>query len=134
MVRKADRLCVLDGESLREEQSMPAAELNAFLSNDEILVAEGRRLKGWNVRTGRETIAFAIPDGKNLEGRVAFGSVVALVDSTRLEPSALWDIRTGKEIDRLDAAAANPSGQWLTARGSMLAFVRSRSRPEIAVL
>ena len=133
VARKGDRLCVLDGESLREEQSIPAAELNAFLSADEILVTEGRRLKGWNVRTGGETLAFAIPDGKNLVGKVALGSAIILVDTTPARTTSLWNIRTGKEINRLDAIATNPPRTWLTVRGSMLAFAARAATDEIVL-
>jgi WD40 repeat protein/tRNA A-37 threonylcarbamoyl transferase component Bud32 len=125
---KADRLCVVNAENLREEHSRPAAGLTDFLSNDELVITEGRQLKGWNVRTGSEPFTFKMPEGKTLQGEVAFGSVIPLVDPNAAQTVSLWDVRTGKEIARLDDAVAAEPGLRVTAPSSLLAF-DARTRP-----
>src|SRR5262249_26487052 len=49
VLRRDDRLHVVNAESLREEHSRPAAGILSlsFVSNDELLIEEGRQLKGW---------------------------------------------------------------------------------------
>jgi len=133
LLTKAGRLCVVNNATLEEERSRPVAELSAFLSNDEVVIAEGRVLKGWNVRTGRETFVFAIPEGKQLRSEVTFGSVVALVDAAPAGRVSLWDIRTGKEIDRLDDAALDQFGPRVAPDGNLLAF-DARSEPGVLFL
>src|SRR5206468_947068 len=121
VVKQAGRLRVVNAESLREEQSRPAAEGVSFASNDELVIEEGRQLKGWNVRTGRETFTFRIPEGRyRHRGELTNGSVVALDEARDGNPIVtLWDIRSGQEIARFDEAA------WffgLPATGSLVAF------------
>ncbi len=125
---KAGRLSVVNAENLREEHSRPAADLKAFLSSDELLIQEGRELKGWNVRTASVTFAFKVPEGKSVQGEVALAAIATLVDSTPAHNVSLWDVRTGKEITRLDEVIADDPGLRLAAPGPLLGF-DSRSLP-----
>ncbi len=133
VLTKAGRLCVVNSASLEEERSRPAAELNAFLSNDEVVIQEKGALKGWNVRTGRESFVFTIPPGKQLRSQIAFGSVVVLADATPAGTVSLWDIRTGKAIGRLDDAAVDQFGPRVAPDGDLLAF-DARSEPGVLLL
>ena len=67
------QLRVLDGSDLKEERSRPAAQAVVFLSNDELLIHEAGSLKGWDLRTGRETFTFAIPKGAGLRHSLRCG-------------------------------------------------------------
>jgi WD40 repeat protein len=126
-LRQADRLRIVNAESLREEQSRPAAGMLSFLSNDELLIEEGGRLKGWDVRKGRETFAFAIPEGRVHLGADTNGSIVTLADASPARTVTLWDVRDGQELARIEDVVASPRGLRLTAPGPLLAFdVRSR--------
>ena len=126
-LRQADRLRIVNAESLREEQSRPAAAMLSFLSNDELLIDEGGRLKGWDVRNGRETFAFTIPEGRVRLGADTNGSIVTLADANPARTVTLWDVRDGQELARIEDVVATPHGLRLTAPGPLLAFdVRSR--------
>jgi WD40 repeat protein len=127
VLSQADRLRVVDAESLREEQSRPAAGILSFLTNDELLIEEGRRLKGWDVRNGRETFVFPIPQGMDRVNTEPNGSVVTLAEVNSGPSVSLWDVRTGQEIIRREDILAGLYGLRLTAPGPLLAFdVRSR--------
>jgi len=127
LVIRADRLRVMNAETLHEEQSRPAAEMLSFLSNDELLFQEGRQLKGWDVRTGHETFSFTIPDGRYLPYRETIGAVASLAQETPTPTITLWDVRSGKELARIEDVVAARYPLRLTAPGHLLAFdVRSR--------
>ena len=128
VVRQADRLRVVDAENLREERSRPAAGMMSFLANDELLIEEGRQLKGWDIRTGGETLVFTIPEGKHRWNRETNGSAVNLAEVGSNASVSLWDVRSGQEIARIEDVVATRPGLRLTAPGPLLAFdVRSRS-------
>ena len=134
VIQKPNGLAVLDAQTLREERSRPGATLGALLSNDEFLIVEGRRLKGWNVRTGAETFVFTLPEGQELHGSHVFESIVTLVDKTPARNVSLWDVRTGKRVAQLDEAAADGSGRIRRVdSGHLLAF-HARSQPGEIVL
>src|SRR5262249_15755223 len=95
VLREADRMRVVDAESLREERSRPAAGMVSFLANDELLIEEVRQLKGWDIRTGGETLVFTIPEGKYRLDREMNGSVVILAEVNSAPSVCLWDVRTG---------------------------------------
>jgi len=136
LVINSDPLRVINVDTLRVEQSRPATSAVAFLSNDELMVREGESFKGWNLRTGRETFTFAIPQGMyyfdsgdgGTDGGTG-GSVVILKDRATFRMVTLWDARTGKKVSQLDEAALEHFELRRTAPGSLLAFdVRNRPR------
>ncbi len=125
LVKQAPRIRVLNADSLHEERSGPAARLVAFLSNEEFMVDEGQSLKGWDIRTGRETFTFAMPQGMSRlthsdEGKS--GSLVILVDSATFRLASLWDARTGQAIARLDDVAPERFDLRRASPGPLLAF------------
>jgi WD40 repeat protein len=131
VLRQADRLRVVNAESLREEQSRPAAEIFSFLSNSELLIEEGgpfrQMLKGWDVRDGRGTFGFTVPLGWFYPRTEAIGSVVILTAVNSVPRVSLWDVRTGQEVARIEDVWAGRHDLRLTTPGSLLAFdVRSR--------
>jgi WD40 repeat protein len=122
-----DPLRVLRADDLHEEWSLPSARAVAFLSPTEILVADGRgRLRGHDVRTGRETFAFAVPDGYSLD-RGAFGPFATLIEARAgARTVTVWDLRAGREVARLAEAQPDGFGIRYTAPTTVLAFgVRS---------
>jgi WD40 repeat protein/tRNA A-37 threonylcarbamoyl transferase component Bud32 len=133
VLTKAGRLTVVNCASLQEERTRPAAVLLAFLTNNEVAIQEGSVLKGWNIESGRESFSFAIPGGKQPRSPIALGSVVALVDPYPANTISLWDIRTGKEIDRLNDAALDQLGPRIAPEGHLLAF-DTRSEPGALLL
>jgi WD40 repeat protein len=130
---QAGRLRVVNADSLNEEQSRAAAEVVSFVSNHELLIEEGRQLKGWNVRDGRETFAFTIPEGRHRQRGVnSNGSVVALSDARGADHIVtLWDARSGQEKARLDGAV--PWYFGLPATGSRFVFDNRKRPGEILV-
>src|SRR5205814_8070355 len=88
---------------------------------------------GWDVRTGRQTFAFTIPEGRyRQQGEDTNGSVVALADARGRDPIVtLWDLRSGQEIARLDEAV--PGLFSLPATGSLVAFDDLKRPGEILV-
>ncbi len=95
---------------LREERSRPSGVAAAFLSVHELLIREDRQYLGWDVRTGDQTFASAIPSGwSSARGVFWFnyqhffapiGAIVPITDDGRLS-MALWDARKGEEVARL---------------------------------
>ena len=127
---KDGSLHTFDASSLREERSRQSVNgPYGFLTNSELLIEEAGSLKTWDVSSGLDSCTFAIPQGKAFHFQRSCGSVAVLVDRTPAQTVSLWDIRTGKELARLDDAVV---GQWgfglrVTAPSSLLAFsVRSR--------
>jgi WD40 repeat protein/tRNA A-37 threonylcarbamoyl transferase component Bud32 len=129
LVKQADRLRVMNAETLHEEQSRPAAEPLFFLSTDELLFQEGRQLKRYNVRTGHEALCFAIPEGRNVLRADTMGTTVSLAGGNPTPSVALWDIMSGKELTRIDGVTPHPLR--LTAPGHLLAFDVSSPPEEI---
>jgi WD40 repeat protein len=126
-LRQAERLRVMNAESLRDEQSRPVPASFSFLSNSELLIEESGQLKGWDVRNGRETFGCAVPQGWDYPGTEAIGSVVILRAANSVPRVSLWDIRRGEEVARIEDVVATGHGFRLTTPGSLLAFdVRSR--------
>jgi WD40 repeat protein len=130
VLRQDDRLRVVNADSMREEHSRPAAGILSFVANDELLIEEGRQLKGWDVRTGRETFIFTTPQGR-IRGSDTNGSLIEFAELTDAPAATItmWDVRTGKEVARLEDVAFDPGrgGLRRTAPGSLLAFdVQSR--------
>jgi WD40 repeat protein len=127
---ESDGLRVMNADNLRLEQSRSKASAVAFLSDDELMVEEGRFLKGWDLRTGAETFAFAMPQGMSHlvhSDGITSGSLVIVIDTATFKNAALWDARTGKEVTRLDDVVPERDDLRRTAAGSLLAFdVRSR--------
>jgi WD40 repeat protein len=128
----ADRIRVIRADNLREEWSRPSAFAIKFTASDELLTLEGRQLRGWDVSKDVQTFAFDIPRGKSplpydLDTDTS-RSVLPLVDSSSKEqPVTIWDVRTGKELARINEAARGVSPLRQTAPGSLLAFdVRTR--------
>ena len=100
-----DQLRVLEGSNLKEQRSRPKAQAVVFLSNDELMIHEAGSLKGWDLRTGRETFTFAIPKGMAYDIRSDAelpGSLVLLMDRAMPQVATLWDARTGEQLPRLD--------------------------------
>jgi WD40 repeat protein len=122
VLRQAGRLRVLNAQSLREEQSRPAARVLSFLSNHELLIEDGGQLRGWDVHEGRESFVFAIPEGKHRLNADPNGLFVTLADLRSRPAASVWDVRKGQEIARLEDVAATPHGLRLTAPGPLVAF------------
>ncbi len=128
-------LRILNADDLHEERSRPSAAAVVFLSNDELMVFEAGSLKGWDVRTGRETFTFAVPKGMDYnthsDAELA-GSLVLLQDRPKFRIITLWDARTGEQVARLDDVTPQYFAPYdfehrLTAPGPLLALdVRSR--------
>jgi serine/threonine protein kinase/WD40 repeat protein len=133
VLRQAERLRVVNAESLREERSRAATGVFSFLSNDELMIEEGGQLKGWDIREGRETFVFTIPQGKYRLNTDPNGLFVTLADVNSSPTASLWDARTGQEIARIDDVVATPHGLRVVAPGPQLAF-DVRSRPGEIVL
>jgi WD40 repeat protein len=129
------RLRVLNADDVHEEHSRPADRLLGFPSNDEVMIEGGRTIKGWNLRTGRETFTFAIPQGLTLVhatyGRN--GPLVLLFDKATFRNASLWDVRAGVEISRLDDVAPEPYDVRRTSPGALLAF-DAKDRPGVILL
>ena len=121
---------VLNGGDLQEERSRPAAQAVAFLSDDELLIHEADSLKGWDLRTGRETFTFALPKGLGYythSDAAASGSLVMLADRATFQNATLWDARTGQQVASLDEIEPQRFDLRRAAPGPLLAFdVRSR--------
>jgi WD40 repeat protein len=126
----AGRLHVRDAGTLRDRNSLAADAAIAFLSDDELLVEKDRLLRGWNLRTDRETCAFTIPEGMYRLGQEdLIGSAVMLADPRGRQPFvAAWDVRAGKELARFDDAVLQDVALRRTAPGTLVAL-DSRSRP-----
>ncbi len=110
----ADRLRVLKADDLHEERSRPA-EAVVFLSNDELMIHEAGSLKGWDVRTGRETFTFPIPKGMDYSTRVDAelpGSLVMLQDRATFQFATLWDARNGEQVARVDDVTPPPKAPY----------------------
>ena len=134
MVEQAPGIRVLNAGDLHEERSRPAARLLAVLSNDKVMIEEGQSLTGWELRTGRETFTFTMPQGlstltQTTEGKS--GSLVLLVDRATFQNVSLWDARTGKEIAKLDDVAPEPYGLKRASPGPLLAFDLKNTPGEI---
>ena len=130
-----DQLRVLEGSNLKEQRSRPKAQAVVFLSNDELMIHEAGSLKGWDLRTGRETFTFAIPKGMAYDIRSDAelpGSLVLLMDRAMPQVATLWDARTGEQLPRLDDVTSHGKapyrlGNRRPATGPLLALdVRSR--------
>jgi WD40 repeat protein len=153
VLNQGGRLRVITMADLHEERSGPAGQAVTFVSGEELLVEHDRSLEGWNIRNGKQTFAFTIPRGKSFYTKAqiglhpgaeppsrrpqgtdslqdSVGPVVVLVDDSPARTVSLWDVRTGKEVARLDDAIAGNfefGGLRYTAPSSLLAFdVRSR--------
>ncbi len=134
VVERPDGIAVLDAHSLREERSRAGGVLGAVLSNDELLIVEGRLLKGWNPGTGAETFVFPLPERQQLHGSHVFESIVTLVDSTPAGAISLWDLRTGQRVARLDDAAPDGFGGIRRSdSGPLLAFDARSQAGEIVL-
>jgi WD40 repeat protein len=127
VLKQANQLRIVNAESLHEERSRPAAEIVSFLSNEELLIEEHGQLKGWDVRTGRETFVFTVPQGMPRPDPETIGSVVMLAGVNSAPTISLWDVRTARELARVEDVVATRHGLRLTAPGPLLAFdVQSR--------
>jgi WD40 repeat protein len=130
LVVQADGLRVVKADDLTEERSRPAAEAAAFLSKDELMVHHAVSLKGWDLRTGRETFAFAVPEGMSYlthSDAEWSGSFVILADTATFRSGTIWDARSGQQVARLDDVALERYDLRRAAPGPLMAFdVRSR--------
>lgn len=132
VVRESNRLVILNSTTLKEERSPGAGQPIAFLSDNELLVDEGKAVKCWDLRSGREAFAFSIPDGMYRLAADSDRSIVTLVDQRGKTPVlTLWDVRTGKEVARLDDVDPQPFGLRQAAPSSILAFDGRQQPAEI---
>ena len=121
---------VLNGGNLHEERTRPRAQAVGFLSDDELLIDESGSLKGWDLRTGRETFTFPLPAGLGYfthSDSASSGSLVMLADRATFQKASLWDARIGRQIAALDDVVPERFDLRRVAPGPLLAFdVRSR--------
>jgi WD40 repeat protein len=126
---------------VRRKQSVPLAgtgEPIDFLSGEELLTWDGRRLRVWNVRTGQQL--FTSPDGwtpiGSLRNRVIArdGPLVALrrgdsPGGLTAGDVAVWDVRAGRKVAELPSLAKvdYAASLSLSAGAGLLAFQDSSS-------
>jgi WD40 repeat protein len=128
-VQNRDGLVIHDTSTLHSDRSYPAATLGDFLSDDEFVIRNNRRLTRVSLRTGTAAFSFSIPDGKDLLRVLRLASVAALVDQAPAGTVTLWDLQSGLQIASLDDALADGFGGIRNSGcGPLLAFqVRSHS-------
>jgi WD40 repeat protein len=127
------RLRILSADDLSEKQSWPAVRLCGFLSNDEAIVEDGPTIKGRDLRTGRETFTFAIPNGlyPDVSMTECNSGLLVLLDRAISQNASLWDMRTAKEIAKFDGVAFQQFGLRRNSPGSLLAFALKDRSGEI---
>jgi WD40 repeat protein len=109
-----------------DERKAPATSAAVrFLSARELLFTDGGYERGWDVFDGRETFAWAIPDGMRERGVSADGRVALYwgrLPGDATEGLLVWDVPGRKRLMRVPEAGAETTA-GLSSDGRRLALI-----------